>query len=169
MVAARNKETKSNVNEPAPDTVDADIVQSTVFSENALRSLDSFEAAMALAQEVHGSLADAANELGDGFSLITDLKPFINVPVVILEWTFRDGDFGTYVSLRFVARMQGGGVVKGIYNDGSTGIMAQLQKYSEESGRSGGLVTRNGFRVSEYTYTDQDGNTRPASTWYIAA
>lgn len=160
MVAARNKETKS--------TPSADIVQSSVFSENSLRTIESFDDALALATAAHGSVVDAANEMGDGFSLITDLKPFVGVPVVLLEWTFRDGDFGTYVSIRFVARTQGGGVVKGIYNDGSTGIMAQLQKYSEETRRSGGLATRNGFRVSEYTYDDGKGNTRPASTWYIA-
>lgn len=165
MVAARGKNETKTTQDEKPS---ADIVQSTVFSENALRAIDSFEAALKLASDAHGGVVDAAQEMGDGFSLITDLKPFIGVPVVLLEWTFRDGDFGTYVSIRFVARTQGGGVVKGIYNDGSTGIMAQLHKYSEETGRSGGLATKNGFRVSEYTYTDNNGNTRPASTWYIA-
>ncbi len=150
----------------AEETVTADIVQSTAFSEEALRSVESLADVMALVEKQFGSVADADQDMGDGFKLVKDLIRFQDVPCVLMEWTFRDGDFGTYVSIRFAAQTDTG-LFKGIYNDGSTGICKQLQDYTARTNRTGGLIIRSGFRVSEYDYTDDKGNSRPAKTWYL--
>lgn len=79
----------------------------------------------------------------------------------ILDWRFNTGDQGEFVSLRVVTKRG----VKYIVNDGSTGIFAQIQKAATKV--DGGIACRHGLRRSDYTYTDQKGAERPASTYYI--
>lgn len=147
MVQSRSK---AATEETVADTAATDVVKSDFLSEESLRNIGSIADAIAVAEAAYGPAVSAEEELGDGFTLVKDLTKFMDVPVVILEWTFRPGDFGkTYVSFRFVAQMSTG-IFKGVYNDGGTGIRKQLTMYTDRTGRMGALTVRGGFRVSEY-------------------
>src|SRR5262245_17564976 len=56
---------------------------------------------------------------------LVDKADLEGVPFVIVSVERRDGDFGTYVSV--TAILESNEVV--VFNDGSTGIMAQLEGY----------------------------------------
>lgn len=157
-----------NTNKAAQETPTTDVVQTSVFSDAALRKAETFTELMELTAAEHGAILDAEKEMGDGFRLISDLAPIANYPTLLMEWTFRAGDFGDYVSIRGVSRDNDGNLIRYIYNDGSTGICRQLQEFSKERNKFGGLMVQAGFRVSEYEYEDEKGNTRPAKTWYLA-
>lgn len=159
--------------------VSTEVEKAVLLPEDGLRNIATMADAFALVEQAYGPVVSAEQELGDGFTLVKDLSRYVDVPVVILEWTFRDGDFGdTYVSFRFVAQTETG-VFKGIYNDGGTGIKRMLENFTNRTGRMAGLSVRNGFRVSEYD-TIKTGEPwkqdihRPeekagkGKTWYLA-
>lgn len=144
------------------------------FDEDALRELSSFDAAIALATAAHGDMLDASDELGDGFTLLgkDDKGRLENVPMLLLEWAFRPGDFGTpFVSVRVAARQSDGSVGKYIINDGSTGIAEQLARFTKKTGKMGNLLVKGGLRKSEYDKELPDGKggtyTTHATTWYL--
>lgn len=144
------------------------------FDEDALRSLSTFDEAIALATSQHGEMLDASDELGDGFTLLgRDQKNLLeNRPLLLLEWAFRPGDFGTpFVSVRVAARNDNGSVGKYIINDGSTGIAEQLAKFTKKTGKLGNLLVKGGLRKSEYDKELPDGKggtyTTHATTWYL--
>lgn len=130
--------------------------QGSKYTEEELRHLADWDEAMRLATFVTGEAPlMASEEMGDGFALIDGDKgkaTLVDVPFVLLEWTFRDGDFGTYVSARGMTKTG----VKFILNDGSTGIAEQLAKLTKDKQRTSNLVVGKGLRVSEYP-TDADG------------
>jgi hypothetical protein len=129
------------------------IAQATNFTEDDLRNLTDFDEAVRLTQQTLGEpVAVASKEIGDGFALIDDKTQLVGVPMLLMEWTFRDGDFGTYVSVRGMTESG----KKFIINDGSTGIAEDLAKFTERTGRLGGLLVAKGLRVSEYP-TGADG------------
>lgn len=86
----------------------------------------------------------------------------VGVPFLIVDWSQNSGDKGRFVSLRVVTQDS----AKYVVNDGSTGIMSQMDTL-EESGVKGGVVCRHGLRRSDYTYTDPQGEEHPASTYYL--
>lgn len=119
-------------------------------------------------------IVDAGQVLGDGFTLIDDKNRLVGVPLMFLEWKFRPGDFALpYVSCRVVAQIQGVGVGKFIFNDGSTGIADQLATYTKKTGRQGRLYAKQGLRRSNYTVQLPDPRNpgqfidSPATTYYI--
>jgi hypothetical protein len=126
------------------------------WSDNALRNIGSFEDALALAAEVHGSVVDASQVLGDGFALLRSddaKRELIGKPMLLLEWKFNKGDYGdAFVSVRAVVQERNKSLTKVIFNDGSTGVAKMLHQYQVSTGRTGGLVVRNGFRESTYNY-----------------
>jgi hypothetical protein len=139
------------------DIVPEQLPQASLYSEDELRGLSDWDQAMRLAMSVTGEAPImASEEMGDGFQLIDSERgkaTLIDVPFVLLEWTFRDGDFGTYVSCRGMTK-EGR---KFILNDGSTGIAEQLAKLTKDNnGRMSNLVVGKGLRVSEYP-TDVNG------------
>jgi hypothetical protein len=141
-----------------------------LFDMEELRNIETFDDALALVQSQLGGVAVASDELGDGFALISTAKDkdkFCGVPVIFLSWAFNAGDFGDFVSARIVARQDGGSIAKAIINDGSTGVFQQLQDYTKQTGKLGGLVARHGLRRSDYEYDDGSGTPKPASTYYI--
>lgn len=155
------------------------------FDEETLRNLTNFEDALRLAQEEFGNVDEAGKVLGDGFALLKDdgKARLVGVPVLLLNWDFYDGDFGSrFVAVRLVTHNPDGSINKYIVNDGSTGIADTLARYTERTGRNGGLFVRNGFRPSEYQYceicgtavdagADDDhkraGKHRRATTYYL--
>lgn len=143
-----------------------------VFSEGDLTDIDSFNAAVALLGK-QGVTSESVSDYGSGFKLLkTDEKvQLIGVPFVIVEWQFRNGDNGEYVSALIVTAKD----EKLILNDGSTGIRDQLRKVTDARIDRGqaypqqGLACEKGLRVSKYTYTDaKTGEDRPAETFYLA-
>lgn len=155
------------------------------YADADLRNIESFDDAMALATQMYGGVAVAHDEIGDGFRLASseDKKRFVGVPLMFLEWTFRDGDFGDYVSILSVTQNPNGSIEKWIINDGSTGLRDDLRSFTRETGRTGGLFVRNGLRVSEYFIDPENGTplnkeevkayyavgspVAPAATFYI--
>lgn len=135
------------------------MTQASAYDSDTMRELSSFDEAVRLATEAYGPIDDAA-DLGDGFALLKeeDKRRLVGIPLLFLEWNFYPGDYGSmFVAIRMVARNKDGGVSKYIVNDGSTGIADQLAAYTKRTGKSGGLMVRQGFRVSEYTYCELCG------------
>lgn len=127
------------------------------FDEDALRAISSFDDAVALATAVHGDLAMADQELGDGFALLDkDSKAkLVDVPLLLMEWAFYPGDFGDeFAAVRLVARNPDGSVGRYILNDGSRGVCDTLRKYTARTGKSGNLLVKKGLRRSDYLYCD---------------
>lgn len=137
------------------------------FSDSELRSVDSFEAALALAAAEYGSVIEAADEIGSGFVMLDNKDRLIGERFVILHMSFPESgtfrnDLGEFV--HFVAAM----IVterndRYVLIDGGTGIYAQLDEWFVRSGRPGGLVV-NGLRKSEYDLPDGSGK---GTTYYL--
>lgn len=140
----------------------------SVFSRDELMSITNFDDAVRLATEVHGQIVAADQELGDGFALLSKEQKNLlcGIPLLLLEWKFRGGDFGKFVTLRIIARNPDGSASKYIVNDGSTGIAEQLADYQTNTGRTGGMFVGKGFRRSDYE-VEIDGDMRDASTFYL--
>ena len=138
-------------------TSEGTVVVPDMFDEDALRAIASFDDAVALTVEYQGPIDQADQVLGDGFSLLKqeDKGRLAGVPLILMEWNFYPGDFGSdFVAVRIAARNQDGSVGKYILNDGSTGIAVMLRKYTDRTGKRGGLYVKHGLSVSEYEYCD---------------
>ncbi|MGH3570858.1 MAG: hypothetical protein ACRDUW_03365 [Pseudonocardiaceae bacterium] len=122
---------------------------------------DAFADAMAALEALGVPLVDSANELGNGFHKTDNKDQFVGVPLVLVMWSFHDGDFGDdpFVALHIVTRDGG----KYIVTDGSTGMRDELAKWSaNNSGRTHGMLCETGFGKSEYKYCEdcQTTNTK---------
>ena len=116
---------------------------------------------------------DVRNDEADGIvSLdVVGKETLIGRPFLMVEWRVNTtGKFGTFVS---VVAMDDTGKVF-VFNDGSTGIAAQLAElsmYREAHGHPtpyAGRYVKNGLRVSQYEYTDEaTGKTSQAETYYL--
>jgi hypothetical protein len=133
-----------------------DVAKRETFDREDLRAIDSFQTAVQMATETYGELVTADGIIGDGFSIVEDKRVCIGVPMVFLDWRFNhEGDFGSFVSIRAVAEIDGN-LKKWIINDGSTGLFEELMTFTSDTGKTGGLVCKRGLRVSEYD-TDAEG------------
>lgn len=119
----------------------------TRFDPNDLRSLVTFEDATRLLTEAFGEIADATTEIGDGFTMLDDKDTLINVPLILLHWTFAPGDFGKEF---VIARAMTDRGDKVILTDGGTGLSVQLSEYTKRTGKNGGLLCPRGLRKSDY-------------------
>lgn len=116
------------------------------FPDEELRGITTFEDAFRLATEVYGDVTDVTQELGNGFTLITDKAPLINNPFIIISTNFNEGDFGEFVSIAAVTKDH----KKYIFNDGSTGVRNQLFELARTLKRTGGFYAPTGLSASEY-------------------
>lgn len=118
------------------------------FDPDDLRSIASFQDAVRLIEtEMGGTLIDASQEIGDGFTMLDDKDKLINVPFVALQWRFTPGDFGKqYVIMRVVTESGD----KYVITDGGTGLAQQMASFTERTKRTGGLLVKRGLRKSEY-------------------
>ncbi|ARK07692.1 hypothetical protein Toil_gp09 [Rhodococcus phage Toil] len=148
------------------DEAKAVVLQS--FSIADLAQIQSFDDAFALAQDRFVTII-SSEELGDGFTL-TDKSELIGTEMLILAWRLQDKEdqtkkFGQpWVIVRAVTRDNR----KVVFTDGSTGVRDQLIGIQSLSDRTGGIHALNGLRVSTYDYTDNQGVTKEANTFYIA-
>lgn len=112
-----------------------------------MREIGSYEDALKLAEQIHGTVDSIADELGTGFSILEDKTKLVGQKFVII--TFRvnpKGDFGAFVSVALVTDKGG----KYIINDGSSGIMKQLLEYAQAKKKFGAMEVPRGLRVSDY-------------------
>lgn len=141
------------------------------------RNITSLEDAMKLSAKHGGKVLVAEQVLGDGFSVTTDKKSLIGVPLYIMEWMFHEGKYqrdseegaqetGEFVGARIVAQTVKG-LKKLIINDGGSGIYKQLKELSDSQNVFKDLYVERGLRVSEYTYKDSKGKEQPAKTFYL--
>lgn len=143
-------------------------IEKVSFSTEDLRSIVDFEDVARLFAERGIVIHDAANEMGDGFTLLKDKRKLCGQPLVLVSWNFTDGDYGTFVAIRVVAKNPDNTAGKYVIIDGSRGIREQLEGYTAtHGGKNGGLVAMGGLRVSEYEYEDENGKKKPAETYYI--
>jgi len=135
------------------------------FDPDKLAAITSFEDALSLVTEVMGeqNVARASEEIGDGFKLVDNKDTLIGVAMLLITWDFHMGDHGEFVSVKLVTKDNR----KLIVNDGSSGIRDQLMSYTAKKNRQGGLFCDKGFRRSDYKYTDEKGEEKPATTYYL--
>lgn len=147
------------------------LVKYTGFTNEELKGLQSFEDIEALFRSRGEEIHSAADEMGDGFTLLDNKDILVNTPLMVVSWVFAQGDYknpvtgepGEFVSARMMCRMENGTVGKFIVNDGGTGICKQLKEYSESHNADGGAPKQGGLYVpkglvkSEYSneYTDE--------------
>lgn len=120
---------------------------------------------LATARELLGTVVDSSEVLGDGAEFITDKNVLVGVPFLVLDWRFivDEKTEREYVNVLIM----GADGTKGRFNDGGTGVYAQLKQVSEETGKVG-IQVKNGLRKSDYT-KDVDGKKQAATTFYLSA
>lgn len=151
-----------------PPTKELDNVRTEIGTEE-LRELSSFQDAIKLAQETLGAEVISSTDLGDGFALLKDEEKdgLIGKPCMFVTWRFADGDYGEFVSAHVMVELGKDKYAKYIINDGSTGICAQLRDLTDRQPDSRMLFAPKGLRRSDFTYTDGDGKSKPAHTYYV--
>jgi hypothetical protein len=135
--------------------------------------LTSFDDAFRLATETFGGVV-SAEELGDGFSVLTNKDVLEGVPLILLRWDFRVSDevmrknsSGDEVPAEYVScRVMTQDGRKFIINDGSTGMYQQLVDFTNKHERQGGMYVPKGLHKSEYWAETPEGKKR-ASTFYL--
>src|ERR1044072_4733765 len=62
------------------------------FDEDALRNAQSFDDFVELTRQTHGEVVEVGSVMGDGFTLIDadDKARLVGIPLLFMEWTFRD-------------------------------------------------------------------------------
>lgn len=143
----------------------------SVLDETNLRDITSFEDALK-AFESSGVAYEVMSDYGTGFDVLPNeaKNRLVGVPIVILEWRFTSGDHGEFVSAAIVTKHG----EKLILNDGSTGIMKQLQKITRARVAAGHAAPQNALAVpggltrSDYPYTDDKGEVKTATTYYLS-
>lgn len=143
----------------ADQSFPGEIVLPSLTAEQ-LASVSTFDEAVALFGA--DQLLDTA-DYGDGFVLLKDKSKLVGEPFIILATSIQMGDFGPFSIVKLITRHGD----KYVFVDGSTGIKDQLEFMLDQTGRGGGWLCRNGLRVSNYTFTDESGAEKPASTYYI--
>lgn len=149
-----------------------------VLSDDAARTITGFADAVAAVQRELGvtDVANAGDELGDGFRLLEDKDRLIATPFFILDWRFLVGDQGVnsktkdypgkglYSTIRLVTEDNR----KFRISDGSSGIHAQLFDYSDKhEGRTVAMMVKGGLVRSDYT-TEIDGEEVEGTTYYLS-
>lgn len=107
---------------------------------------------------------------------LTDKDELVNQPFVILSWAFNEGDYSdNFVSVTVMNKAN----ELLVFNDGSTGVKAQLQIHTERHGtHRGPIIVRKGLSKSVYFRDPESGEiykkkpenikTEPAYTFYLS-
>lgn len=140
---------KSNLPSKAPEiTSFAELVESgNVGFEDLLLKLRATQQVVAA--------AEVREELGELWTVCEDKQLLVGQPFVIVDYVFREGDYGDYCSLRvFTPTGQ-----RLIVNDGSTGICEQMRRFSHGKRALEALYCPKGLSVSkDYHYTNDKGD-----------
>lgn len=172
-MATANKEKAAQASKEmvrAIDSIPEEVIKGSTWDEETLRGVTTFQQAMELASQEYGPVVTADQELGDGFTVLSteQKRLLVGRPMMVMEWSFYNGDQGKFVAMRCMVQNADGGFSRYIINDGSTGIADQLARYTQRTGKMGALLVKRGLRASDYTYTDPaTGEQRPATTFYL--
>jgi len=142
----------------------------TVFTDSILAKITSFDDASAMLAST-GIAVESMSDYGTGFSVV-DKGKLVGVPFLILEWRFNKSELNEdgFVSVAAVTKHDD----KVIFNDGSSGILAQLRMVTAQRIErkhptpQAGLIVADGLTKSDYTYTDDKGKSIPATTYYLS-
>lgn len=157
-----------------------DVAITGSIDPDSLRAVRSFAELENLTGNTVDALTVVSDALGDGFSLLSKKERLIDVPFIILGWRFNlkidhPDQQGDFVSVYVMTRKE----EKYIFNDGSTGIYAQVDeletkiKKGEVNPQTGQPLTlpmlcKGGLRVSRYDYENpESGETAAAETFYL--
>ena len=141
-----------------------------VISTDALREIDSFEAALELARETFGGTVAVSDVLSDGFALVEDKRKLINVRFLVVSFSFavskerfdENGKGLKYAVVRLVTERN----EKLFLTDGSAGIYNQLVNLADR-GIYGSILANHGLRMSEYEVVNDKGAKEIARTFYL--
>lgn len=145
------------------------VTDPTALTTKDFKAITSFDEAVKLGEDTYGNVLDASQELGDGFAVLStnDKGRLMNTPMFLVSWDFHKSDVGEakeFVSIHAITKDG----QKYIINDGSSGIYAQLREFTDEhDGRKGSFFVPRGLRESTYDYTDANGKTSKATTFYL--
>ena len=101
---------------------------------------------------------------------VVDKKELVNIPFVIQQVRFYEGNFGPAVAAMAVTQ----GNRRVVFNDGSSGVREQIRELVNRHQRHGGFLCPHGLRFSEYEYQEEDfdgnpiGDLKKTRTYYIA-
>lgn len=135
------------------------------FSNEELSNIQDFNQALELLAEKLGAdnVHRASDVLGDGFKLLSNKDLLAGVGCIFVTWDFHQGTHGEFVAAKVITQDN----QKYVVIDGSTGIRDQLRAYTTEYNKRGGLVCEKGLRRSDYKFTDDKGELKDASTFYL--
>jgi hypothetical protein len=153
----------------------------SLFSDAELSGITTFEDAAQLLASKNVPV-ESSEDYGTGFHVLPDKAALISKPFLILSWRFNEGDFGDrgFVSAELITEDN----KKYVLNDGSTGVLTQLQEVTRARVERGvenpnaGLIVRQGLTRTQYWYNEVSGETSgkaregkgwvPASTYYLS-
>lgn len=115
---------------------------------------------------------------------VTDKADLVGVPFVIADIRAYEGKFGDAIAVMALVKGEDDKPQRVVFNDGSSGVMAQVIHMVRSTGKKSGILCEGGLRVSEYDYEpkDLDGvslvgkpkpeggvyEKTPAATYYVA-
>lgn len=143
----------------------------TTSTSLALPEFATIGDAMAWAQD--RGVLDAAQVLGDGYDPLKNKSRLVNVPFLIVDWTFNHGDQGEYVSCKIITQAN----EKFRISDGGTGIYRQLWDLADSGVPVGTpIAVYGGVVQSDYKLRDQNGKLlldekgkeQSATTFYLS-
>lgn len=154
-----------------------------LFEDDALAGFQTYGDVAAAFSERLGVPLESVTDYGTGFVLV-EKESLVGIPHVIVQWRFNAGEYGEeFVSVEAITKNND----KVIYNDGSTGIYAQLRQVTNKrlADKSpvppqAGLVVSGGLSKTSYYYNEVTKQTvsrrpegagkewKPASTYYLA-
>jgi len=115
---------------------------------------------LADARAALGVVVDVTELLGDGADFIKDKDVLIGRPFLILDWHFIANEEKKEYFVNVLVMGPDG--TKARFNDGGTGVYAQIQQIQEECGKVG-VQVKGGLRKS--TYTNEHG---AGTTYYLS-
>lgn len=120
-------------------------VANASFTEDQLRDIVDFDAAVKAVESRGGTVANIADELGDGFSKVEDKDLLVGIPFMILDFRFNESEYGDqYVTVSCMTKAN----EKLIFNDGSSGVRDQLFNLKDRPNRT--FLVPHGLRKSQY-------------------
>jgi hypothetical protein len=129
----------------------------SLYSDEEIKGLQTFGDAVDLANS-KGGITDG-KDLGIGLDVV-EKDTLVGVEMILLEWRFNVGDFGPFVSVTAMTKDNR----KLVFNDGSTGIYAQLTEITD-AGKASNIYLRKGLRKSTYDNPQGEGK---STTFYLA-
>jgi len=133
-----------------------------VATVNPLLKAENFDELIEMAG---GSVMRGADLIGDGFSLVQK-QSLVGKPMIVIDWEIlTDENSGRqFVTVRAIVKdNEPNGKVR--FNDGSTGVFAEVQTLEEQGIQAGPIYFGGGLRRSDYV---KEG-VGDATTFYFAA